>query len=809
MNFPLQSGRLRSPSGEPSAKRKKLSQNASANTIAARLDAGTYTGLDELVGDVEHACSEVLTSIQGNEQSVSSLGNDRVLEGVLAFKAALKKVMIREAQRKPSAKQSASEPVDDDAQGNKTAADGDVKVKQEVEETDEFQSGRTVLTIFGSAQGPKQLFSSLQQPVQFLPKKDHTMVAELDSSVDVTIPLPDGSLPNMISTTKIVPVHTEDAANAKRVVTFGELFSPPANLPQLTPPKPTKQLTTRGNSVSFVSRDSLSKSNRRGGYFYPTEVLSTGQWLGYGVVDKPQEPSSTEEKRKQRDRALSTGESKPPLSEATLAALQQAKADALFRSVYASFAPDHDDASAVVPERTKSAVWWHKIGQKRYEQTFALDPALVETHEDATTDAASVSADDEKALAEAVADFVPESNEFAEQSAADQHEKERDEVLKEISELLETLYSYQRIRHSSLASNSRTPVSQNTPLTELTGSPTSPSSAEIDVYKILKAQLSLMIASLPPYAVAKLNGEQLEELNISKNIMIEAKDYKGTMEEDTLTRALKNAAIGAAAAATPVPRIASSGSHSVYPAAQTQYGRSTPAAPAASRVPGSNPQSYFPQQQPPNRTPALQHQRSYTGTSQSYQTPAPYAAGSQRPSYASQAYNQHTPRPSYGQTSSQQYYQPRAGQQSYGQYYQNSPQTQPLSRSYQQQPPSAYQQRAQNPPSMYSYGSSQNNISLKAGNTPAYAQTRQYYQPPVNQGYGSRPATPSSGGPNGHGGSMSAAEQQAVVERQRAQLAMPPARGAAQANMTRPGSGTPQPPNSQYSTQVNGTSPAT
>lgn len=821
LNSPLQSRRPRSPTREPSAKRKKLSKHASASTIAAKFGTGAYTGLDELAEDVEHACSEVLASIKANELHAPSHRDDGVLKGVLAFKAAFKKVMIRESQRKAGAKKPLSELVDGDSEANITTEDGVIKVEQEAGEGDDLQNSRVVLTIFGNAQGPKQLFSSLQQPVHFQPKRDQDMIAELDSSIDVTVPLREDSLPNIISTTKIVPVHPEDSTAAtKRAATFGELFAPPATLPQLTPPKPTKQLTTRGNTVSFVSRDLLAKSTRRGGYFYPTEVLSTGQWLGYGGIDKPQEPSSTEEKRKQRDRALSTGETKPPLSEAALAALHQAKADALFRSVYSSFAPDHDNASAVVPEQTKSAVWWQKTGQKRYEETFATTPALAEIQEGASTAAMPALVDEDEALAEAVANFVPEPNDFADKSDTDlQHDKEVEDVLREISELLETLYSFQRIRHASLASNSRTPVSQNTPLTDLAGSPTSPSSAEMDVYKALKAQLSLMITSLPPYAVAKLNGRQLDELNISKNMMIEAKDYKGTMEEDQLARIMKSAAIGAAAGATPVARMASNSSHAAYSSTQAQYGRSTPSTQtAATRVTGSNAQSYFPQQQAPSRTPALQHQRSYTGSSQSYQTPA---ASSQRPAYASQTYSHHTPRPPYSQSGSQQYYQPRAGQQSYGQYYQHTPQTQTHNRNYQQQQPvAAYQQRTQNPPPSYGYGSSQNthpnNASVKSGaptpsqtryNTASYAHNRQYYQPPATQGYSSRPATPSSSvGPNGYpSGSLSTAEQQAIVERQRAQLAMPTTRGAAQASITRPGSGTPQPPNSQYSTQVNGT----
>ena len=105
-------------------------------------------------------------------------------------------------------------------------------------------------------------------------------------------------------------------------------------------------------------------------------------------------------------------------------------------------------------------------------------------------------------------------------------DKEVDEILEEISELLETLNSYQRIRNLSLNPLPRSGS------TSSVADPAKPSEAEVATYNTLKAQLTLMIAMLPPYAVAKLNSDQLAELNISTKIQVLTDNYKGVMEED-------------------------------------------------------------------------------------------------------------------------------------------------------------------------------------------------------------------------------------------------------------------------------------
>ncbi|KAJ9666473.1 hypothetical protein H2201_003395 [Coniosporium apollinis] len=848
LHHPLTDKTHRSTSGEPAAKRKKLSQSSEPTSIAARLQQGTYSSLDELVEDVDAASSALLELLKAREAAKSpgkgskhdrptpehSLQDTRLITGTLAFKKVLNDIILRQSQIKPRVAATRTEP--GSASKSPALTNGIKEEPAARESADALKDGRTVLTLYANAQGPRQLFSSLQAPTRVRPTPD-TPSSNLDMAVGVTLPLPEDSLPNVLSTTKILKENAEDAVSGKkRGPTFGDLFAPPASVPKLSPPKPAKQSTARGSTVQWAPHDAITRGRR--GSTYTIQPLTTGQWLGYGGVDAPQEPSSPTAKRRQRDRALSTGESKPPLSEADAAVIEQAKADALFRSVYSSFAPSRDDAIAIVPEELKSRMWWHKAGGKRLLES-AIDPALLALQPDQAaggrfTDRQAKEDEDFKA---AVEEFEPETIEGAYGSeVAGKQAKEVEEILRDISELLETLHSYQRIRNATLTSTSRTPATQNTPTASVTGSPSSPSEAEIDVYKMLKTQLSLMIATLPPYAVAKLDGEQLAELNISRNIVVETKDYRGVMEEDAVSLLAKTALNAAAGATT--PRISSGGAAhpSQYSASSSQYARP----PSSAQVPiarsAAHPASYLPHQQPPARTPSGPLPRSSSGNL-SY--PATYPSSTPRPSYGPATYSQQTPRASYGQPNSQQYYQQPSTQPKPAytphQYYQSTPTSQyqnryqPNPSAYQPRPPStqpAYNNysassqsphlrtasplKAPLPPTSTAQGQyTQPRSSAYATPTTNPSQHRQYYQPsttstsqapsapsPPAQQYAAQPATPSALGPTGYHTSMTTAEQQIMMDRQRAQLAMQPGTAAGrvpQANMGARSSGTPQP----------------
>ncbi|KAJ4412804.1 hypothetical protein N0V91_000566 [Didymella pomorum] len=786
----------RSSSGEADTKRAKLAQSDSSSTITERVQKGAYDSLQALEKDVESVAAEIASS--GSSDTPATLEETKLHAKVLAFQKVLKSLVEREEAR--SAQGQKDEAAIVATAEAVTLEDAPIKVKEEEQEDEKEPPSRTVLTLFGNAQGPKQLFSSLQQPRKIAPADG---IPSFDASVSVTLPLREATLPQNIQTTEVFPILDQTDAKKKKITTIGDVFRAPAHLPQISPPKIARPTTSKGNTITFAHPEP-AKPKRKGSQSHAHQSLSAGFWLGYGGVDVPKDQTSPTARQKSRQRALSTGEAQQPPSESILVAVQQAKEDALFRSAYSSFAPTRDDATAIIPEETKNRVWWQKVGEKRFNEVFPIDPQLLDADElaDAQTNGATGEEDEFK---DAVDNFVPiEGNIFPEEKS--EHDKDIDEVLKDVSELIETLASHQRIRNSSLTTNPRTPVVQNSSLAQLVGSPSTPSSDEIDVYQILKSQLTLMISQLPPYAVAKLNGDQLEELNISRTILFDTKEYKGVMEEDQLSRLAKAPAV----AAVPPPTLtrASSSSQSLYPAGSTQYAR-----PSSSARPVQAAPAYHSQ-----RSSSIQYQRSPSGPAQGFQAGAGSFTPSSRQGYATTpSHNLQTPRPGG------QYYQQRPSQSgSYGgaassQFYQGTPQTQGQNRYTAQQPQNGYYQRSANVAPMYGTPQARTGSPMKPGApaTPSGYGTRSGYAPSNGQmastyygpsQYGTPQAPVTRTGYTG----LSSNPQQIMLERQQAQAAaQSQARLAAQTSFSsRQGSGTPQPPNGSYGA-ANGTSMST
>jgi len=787
---PLSSSIARAPSGEADAKRTKWTPPSSPATIASLIQDGSYTSLQALQKDVDTAAAELLASSGGSEAEAAPAASTESTPQaqVLAFQAVVRNLVDREAARR------------DHVRPGEPAGPEPPPAVPTQEEKQALPS-RTVLTLYGSAP-PKQLFSSLQQPHTVPPTE---AMAGLDTSVRVTLPLRESTLPNVISTTEVYPL-PDPADKQKQATTIGHVFRAPAHLPQISTPKSARPTTSKGNNTITFAPQETPKPRRKASQSYAHQTLAAGFWLGYGGVDKPKDQTSPTAKQKSRQRALSMGEAQQPPSEAILVAVQQAKEEALFRSVYSSFAPTRDDSSAIVPEEVKNMVWWQKVGEKRFHETFPIDPALLDADASLETEA-NGAVDEEERFKDAVQNFVPVQGEiFPERHEKSQDEKDTDEVLKDISELLETLASYQRIRNLSLTTNPRTPVVQNSSLATLAGSPLTPSSEEIDVYQILKSQLTLLISQLPPYAVAKLNGDQLEELSISRTILFDTKEYKGVLEEDQLSRLAKAPPVVAPTPAT-LTR-ASSGAHAHYPQS-AQYSRPTTTThQPASRV------AYSQQQQSLQRSGSIHTQRSPSGSSQTF--PPNYPSTS-RPGYAATpSFSQQPARPSYNTTPSGQYYPQRSAQASgytgasTSQYYGSAPQTQPQSRYANQQTQNGfYPPRPHNVAPMYNgaQASQPRTASpMKPASTPAQPgfSSRPAYATPVSGGqmrstyYGpSQYGTPQAPATSTPFTSGAANPQQMMLERQQAQaVAQSQARLAAQNSFnSRPGSGTPQPVN--------------
>lgn len=623
---------------------------------------------------------------------------------------------------------------------------------------------KVVLTLYGNAPGPKQLFSSLQETAK-MP----------NGTIRVPQPLREVGLPNGINTTQIVPIDTSGAVDDKKQLqTLGDLFSTSTSTLPFLPPKPIRASSSKGLAAGW-SQPSVSDIERaHNNQSYYSQPISSGHWLEYtGGANLP------DPKRRQRERALSLSGVKASTSDAETAEQEAAKLDALFRSAYSSFAPTKDDAAAVVPQGVVSKIWWQRVGEKTFQrlannmETMAL---IGQDPQQASPDKMAVdSADDEdEKFKDAVDNWEEIIDPSLEDSSADANEKsfeDKDvaEVLDGISDLLETLNSYQRNRNLSLSAVPRAGVIPGADVS----SPSKPSEAEAATYSILKSQLTIMIASLPPYAVARLNSDQLSDLNISTKIPVLTDTYKGVLEEDEYAARAKVAAMTAATSSRHTPSTSHHRSSSLY---GNQYASS-------SARPSAPPAQYYNQSQTPNRPPSTNMVRPPSTVG-----PVPYAAprtisGTKyRPqqAYGTPTYPHQVPRPG----PPQQY---PSGPQA---YYQT-----PNAQKYTQPPQTAPQQRYQ-PPANAPYAAqraqpSPNGLAAYPYATPARQASPQ--KPP--HGYtshlpataprpfpasyypnGGAPSTPQPQqpaplGPTGYHTVMTPAEQSSMMERQRAQLA--------------------------------------
>ena len=390
----------------------------------------------------------------------------------------------------------------------------------------EPREARMILTLLGNSdRGPKQLFSSLQRPRNA--SDDTTIYPEVDEA----------ALPNGISATKILPYNTAVSEKSPIVGTkFGDVFKLPKSVKVLDPPKQSRNLT-RGSNLTWgqdpetvpFSRNAVGDRER---VPEKEKQLPSGQWIHFTDCAPSSLQSSPEEKRRQRDRALSFSDAKSDLRGGERYNQQVARDKALFQSAYSSFAPTVDTADTVVPEQMKNQVWWNRFGRRRFNYVSSRYPdhGLSGQEDVPTFEEIQETA---KGFAEAVATFTPESPPRELATSSEKAERETEDLLSEISDLLSTLGSHQRNRNLSTLSPSRPSMSE---LSKMTGSPSTPSSAEFDIYEMLRLQLSAIISSLPPHIVARLDGDQLQSLNVCSRILLDNTDFTGTMEKDDFTK---------------------------------------------------------------------------------------------------------------------------------------------------------------------------------------------------------------------------------------------------------------------------------
>ncbi|KAK4124470.1 hypothetical protein N657DRAFT_680455 [Parathielavia appendiculata] len=472
------------PDGEPSSKRAKSEDSNKAVTIADKVTQGAYETLDDLVSDIVQTANAQAKELE----TAGILGGTNALTKTIAFRTKALELYRRELSYpnvpRPTSGKSARGPAPDE--------------------------GGLVLTAIGPAPTAKPVFSSLQRGAN----------AEI---------LARASLPRGVTVTKVLSDAAALGDKSGRSLTLGELFPSPRNLPPLQPPK-TPKTTTKSNVLTFYHPEFAEKSKYRSGSYF-SQNISTGNWLDYTNATP-----TTHAKTKQRERAQSLAGVKPSTIE-----LEISEMESLFRGAFSAFAPCKDDSGAIVPSGQVSRIWWQRVGRRSYARMAEAEEPEDENEGGSTVDSALVMEIDEEYVKDAIENWdetaIDPGLDHALGKKSDQ-EKEVDDLLEEVSDLIETLASYQRNRNLTLPTSqdrySADPVNgdmlRNGSLSH------QPSEEEVMTYEALKAQLSLIIQTLPPYAVARLNSDKLAELAVSTKIEIRSDDYRGVMEEDEPAR---------------------------------------------------------------------------------------------------------------------------------------------------------------------------------------------------------------------------------------------------------------------------------
>jgi len=755
----LTSAKQRIDQGNP-AKRQKLEANTTDESIASKVQAGRYTALAQLEEDVSDVCAHQLASIKKKDAQETgttkrlAVEDVKVMQKIMTFELAARDIFARARPHEKKAQKS----------------DKDIIIKEEVSNpaiNNAKAAGRTVLSLFGNAPTPRQLFSSLQ------------------SSTGPEIPLEELGLPNMLSASKLLPITNGSIPGETKVSTFGDVFAPPASIAPLQPPKASKHTSNRSGSISFVQGTALPRGSRKSAY--PSQSLTVGDWLSYGMSERSRDPSSSSSKRRSKDRSYSVNERpKPQADDSAVDPIVQE--DSLFKAAFSSFAPTYDNAKALIPHESRNMVWWNKSGAHRYDTHFAIDLAsdgdsaiIDEDH----TDVPSVR-DEAAMFEEAIKSFDEEAISVdVEDDILPHEELLAGELLGQIADLLQSLASYQRIRSSQISTSGRVPPSP-APVNGKLGSTGEPSSSEIETYRSLRSRLAELVARVPPHAVAKMDGDQLEDLRVSQKILMQNEPYNGVLEEDQFAKQARSAAAASAAALANLTSRSNATSQ-----AYGQYGRS-------GSTSGASRPSYAPQTvYGGSKTPAAGLGR--TSSSQNLNTPS---NGTSRQSYNQMgAYTAPVSRvagqQNYGQNVPpvHQYHQRSVINQ---QYTQGSPQPQAQRLGNYSTSQQVYQGRSQNatPSASVSTNTNTYNNTISpakpAYSIPNYPHSQANATATNGHQQASGRNTPSDPLPEVNGftpntlSAGSAEQQKAMFERQRAQMAaQSQARMAAQVDASR------------------------
>lgn len=476
----------------PDTKRTRLNTKDSGDSIESRILAGSYSSLDSLTKDVKIVQAAILeqisSAVNGDEQNRTSHHPDT--KDKLSNLVQLLEIFTQQPSKLVNGK--AAETAEDELsnQDNSTGRNGQIlSLRTQI-------NGRPHFLYSGLASDQKAESSSL----------------ETDPEIK------DTGLPNGLEVTDFAFLNAPRTSRKAVKRTIGEVFrsNPIGNMSRkLDPPKATG---LRTNTLRFSTRPRYWDQNPNPGDYKDTK-LETGSWLSYGSNTSISQSHTAGGDLQQTANVIQNEPLWTPSG-----------TDDLFTSAYSSFAPISDNSLSVPSSQERGQAWWRQNGNERLSTVFSTDQVPGQSEREASEKADDCSDVDE--FADLVADFT--SMEDEDLAETREEASDIDTVLRELSELIEILASHHKVR----ALNPPSSLS----------SPTEPSEVEIGVYEMLRGQLSILVGTLPPYAVAKLNGDQLEELNISTKLLVEVPAYTGTGQVDDYVLKRQRASLAATSA---------------------------------------------------------------------------------------------------------------------------------------------------------------------------------------------------------------------------------------------------------------------
>lgn len=469
-----------SSSDSPSAKKARLAETEITNdTIEQRILTERYHSLESLSEDVNIAKNAFLNEFS-NQTPNGQMERATTSDVDLKVQASNLVTLVLSCLKEPS-----------------QLSNGDTSSNDIKDFDDAIQSNpRTgqVLSLRTQTNGQTPLlYSGLQK------KSDNN-----DHEGDLSGVNEGLALPNGFELTDFAALNAVTKPQKLEPRSFGEVFGTHASarVKKLEEPQPSRNLS-RSNELKFLPVSSFNKNPSKEKIDYKDAELSIGKWITnrFNNSRNPSQSTSTHYKSDETSQSGSADDE-----------------EALFRSAYSSFAPTSDNTDALISAEDMAQYWWRKSGIEKLSASFAAPNADGNVVGEVTQEFQ----DFDNVLENWIPDEGIPPTESKEINDAD-------DLLEEVSELIQVLSSYQRNR--GLDTSGRIPE---------------PSEAEFDVFGLLQTQIRLLVDALPPFAVAKLNGDQLEELNISTNLLVNAPEYTGTGQLDEYAASRKRASAAAA-----------------------------------------------------------------------------------------------------------------------------------------------------------------------------------------------------------------------------------------------------------------------